>query len=182
MSGGVRNASAPTSSIFSTRRIRTWDGRSKSTATRRRSTHGIRGGHLSVGRPTLQRFPRTRMGSFRSRCGLHHTLPGVPFEAYIQPPDMVLTRLSSIVHPGRRACAESHRRCEDLWRPHQQILRSHGIGSENGRVQDHLEQMQNASNMLDQQDCTWDYGQENGRVGFGPVQLFGQIMTANRIH
>jgi hypothetical protein len=41
-----------------------------------------------------------------------------------------------------------------------------------------LEAMENADNALDQRDVSWDYGQENGRVGFGPGSTFCQSHDA----
>ena len=37
-----------------------------------------------------------------------------------------------------------------------------------------IEAMENADNALDQRDVTWDFGQENGRVGFGPGSTWAQ--------
>jgi hypothetical protein len=37
-----------------------------------------------------------------------------------------------------------------------------------------LESMENQDNALDQQDVTWEYGFEDGRVGFGPGSTYGQ--------
>jgi hypothetical protein len=41
-----------------------------------------------------------------------------------------------------------------------------------------LEAMENADNMLDQQDVTWLFGQEEGRVGFGPGSTWVQSHDA----
>jgi len=41
-----------------------------------------------------------------------------------------------------------------------------------------LESMENQDNALDQQDVTWDYGFENGRVGFGPGSTWAQSHDA----
>lgn len=37
-----------------------------------------------------------------------------------------------------------------------------------------LESMENQDNALDQQDVTWDYGFEDGRIGFGPGSTYAQ--------
>jgi hypothetical protein len=98
-----------------------------------------------------------------------------PFEAYIQPPDMVLDTDSppSFIRADvlvRRAIADAKifgGRTSKYYDPTVSAQKM-------GEFRTTLEQMQNASNMLDQQDCTWDYGQENGRVGFGPGSTFCQ--------
>jgi hypothetical protein len=41
-----------------------------------------------------------------------------------------------------------------------------------------LESMENADNALDNQDVTWDYGFEDGRVGFGPGSTWAQSHDA----
>ncbi len=41
-----------------------------------------------------------------------------------------------------------------------------------------LEAMENADNALDQRDVTWSYGEENGRVGFGPGSTWAQSHDA----
>ena len=38
-----------------------------------------------------------------------------------------------------------------------------------------LEEAEQSDNDMDQQDVTWDYGQEDGRIGFGPGSTWQQM-------
>jgi hypothetical protein len=102
-----------------------------------------------------------------------------PFEAYIQPPDMTLDNDSpvSFIRADvlvRRAIADAK-----LFGGRQSKYYDPLVAQQKMKeFYTTLEQMQNASNMLDQQDVTWDYGQEDGRVGFGPGSTWAQSHDA----
>ena len=98
-----------------------------------------------------------------------------PFEAYIQPPDMNLDTDSppSFIRADvlvRRAIADAKLFGGRTSKYYDPVVASQKMKE----FYTTLEQMQNASNMLDQQDCTWNYGSESGRVGFGPGSTFCQ--------
>jgi hypothetical protein len=89
-----------------------------------------------------------------------------PFQAYIQPPDMVLDTDSppSFIRADvlvRRAIADAKifgGRTSKYYDPTVSAQKM-------GEFRTTLEQMQNASNMLDQTDVTWSYGGESGQGG-----------------
>ena len=98
-----------------------------------------------------------------------------PYQAYIQPPDMQLDSDSpvSFIRADvlvRRAIADAKLFGGRGSKYYDPIVAQQKLKEFNST----LEQMQNASNMLDQQDVTWMYGAENGRVGFGPGSTFVQ--------
>ncbi len=98
-----------------------------------------------------------------------------PFEAWVQPPDMqadndcpapfirsdlIVTRASvdSILMAPKNS---------PYYKPElaQIFLKEFNTS---------LEDMENRDNAMDNQDVTWDYGFENGRIGFGPGSTWGQ--------
>jgi hypothetical protein len=98
-----------------------------------------------------------------------------PFEAYTQPTDMQLDTDSpaSFINSDlivTRAIADAllkGGRSSKYYDPTT-------AASKMAEYKDALEAMENADNSLDQQDVTWDYGFEDGRVGFGPGSVFAQ--------
>lgn len=98
-----------------------------------------------------------------------------PFEAYIQPPNMVLDQDCPVSFiPAdllvTRAIADAKvfgGRGDKYYDPTV-------AAGKMAEFKSKLEDTENADNMLDQQDVTWDYGFEEGRVGFGPGSFYGQ--------
>jgi hypothetical protein len=102
-----------------------------------------------------------------------------PFEAYIQPPDMVLDNDSppSFIRADvlvRRAIADAKLFGGRQSKYYDPLV----AGQKMKEFYATLEQMQNASNQLDQTDVTWLYGAEDGRVGFGPGSTWAQSHDA----
>jgi len=102
-----------------------------------------------------------------------------PFEAYIQPPDMQLDSDSppSFIRADllvTRAIVDAKLfggRGSKYYDPTVASMKSQEFAAK-------LEAMENADNMLDQQDVTWLFGQEEGRVGFGPGSTWVQSHDA----
>ena len=98
-----------------------------------------------------------------------------PFEAFIQPPDMVLDNDSpaSFIPADLivlRAVADAKLfggRGSKYYDPTV-------AASKMKEFNERLEAAENVDNGLDQKDVTWDYGFEEGRVGFGPGSFYGQ--------
>ena len=102
-----------------------------------------------------------------------------PFEAYMQPPDLVKDAdtpppfIRSDVIVGR-AIADAKLfggRGDKYYDPNVAMAKIREFNEA-------IEQMSNADNMLDQQDVTWMYGFEHGRVGFGPGSFYAQTHDA----
>ena len=99
-----------------------------------------------------------------------------PFEAYIQPPDMVLDQDSpaSFIRADllvTRAIADAKMfsgRGSKYYDPTVSAAKMKEFN-------ENLEQMERSDNMLCQKDVTWDYGFEQGRVGFGPGSFYAQV-------
>lgn len=98
-----------------------------------------------------------------------------PFEAYQQPPDMVLDNDAPVAWiPAdlivTRAVADAlvfGGRKSDYYDPTTS-------GMKVAEFDKRCEQAQMADNDLDQQDVSWDYGMEEGRVGFGVGSAYAQ--------
>ena len=98
-----------------------------------------------------------------------------PFEAYTQPADMQLDSDSpaSFINADlivTRCIADAKLfggRGDKYYDP---VVAQ----AKMAEYKENLEAMENADNALDQRDVTWDYGFENGRVGFGPGSVFAQ--------
>lgn len=98
-----------------------------------------------------------------------------PFEAYTQPPDMVLDQ--DCPPPFIRADVLVSRAVADA-----KVFSGRGskyydptvAAGKMKEFNDKMDNMENADDMLDQRSVTWDYGFENGRVGFGPGSFYGQ--------
>jgi hypothetical protein len=98
-----------------------------------------------------------------------------PFEAYQMPPvlvndddamvswipsDLIVTRAvaDALVYKGRRS-------------PYYDPTTA---GLKRQEFNERVESAAQADNNMDQQDVTWDYGEEDGRVGFGPGSTYAQ--------
>jgi hypothetical protein len=98
-----------------------------------------------------------------------------PFEAYTQPADMVLDQDSPASYI--RADLLVTRAVADA-----KVFSGRGskyydptvAAGKMAEFKSKLEDMENRDNALDQQDVTWDYGFEDGRVGFGPGSFYNQ--------
>jgi hypothetical protein len=98
-----------------------------------------------------------------------------PFEAYVQPSDMdddqdspaSFIRADLLVKSAASMACLFGGRSGKYYNPEASMR----LKQEYDRS---LESMENADNMMDQQDVTWDYGHEEGRVGFGPGSTFAQ--------
>jgi len=125
-------------------------------------------------------LPPTPDGQFQIEMWPTPYQPQVfPFEAYIQPPDMMLDNDSpvSFIRADvlvRRAIADAKLFGGRQSKYYDPLV----AGQKMKEFYSTLEQMQNASNMLDQQDVTWRYGAEEGRVGFGPGSTWVQSHDA----
>jgi hypothetical protein len=98
-----------------------------------------------------------------------------PFEGWIQPPDMEadtdspasFIRADVLVKQASSMACLFGGRSGKYYNPEA----SARLKAEYDRS---LESMENDDNMMDQQDVTWDYGHEDGRVGFGPGSTYAQ--------
>jgi hypothetical protein len=98
-----------------------------------------------------------------------------PFEGWIQPPDMMLDtdspasfiRSDLLVKGATSMACLFGGRSSKYYNPDA----SARLKAEYDRS---LESMENQDNALDQKDVTWDYGFEEGRVGFGPGSTYAQ--------
>lgn len=98
-----------------------------------------------------------------------------PFEGWIQPADMQLDTDSpaSFIRADllvKKACSFAllfGGRTSKYYDP----VTAKKFDDEYNRS---LESMENQDNALDQQDVTWQYGSEEGRVGFGPGSTYAQ--------
>lgn len=98
-----------------------------------------------------------------------------PFEGWIQPPDMFLDTDSpaSFIRADllvKKACSMALL-FKGLTGKYFSPQASMKMEDEYKRS---LESMENQDNALDQRDVSWDYGFENGRVGFGPGSTYAQ--------
>jgi hypothetical protein len=97
-----------------------------------------------------------------------------PFEGWIQPPDMTLDSDS----PASFIRADvivvkclSEAKIQDRTSKYYDPVASRYFMDEYNR---RLESMENADDALDNQMLSWKYGQEDGRIGFGPGSTFSQ--------
>lgn len=98
-----------------------------------------------------------------------------PFEAYIQPPDMEDDSNSpaSFIRADLIVC-RSVAEAKMVGPRNSQYYDPAYANMKMAQYKTMLEDMENRDNGLDQQDVTWDYGFEDGRVGFGPGSTWGQ--------
>jgi len=98
-----------------------------------------------------------------------------PFEAYTQPADMFLD--SDCPPPFIRADLLVTRAIADAKLFGGRASKYYDPTVAQMKITEYnvaLEAMENADNMFDQRDVTWEYGQEEGRVGFGPGSTWAQ--------
>lgn len=97
-----------------------------------------------------------------------------PFEGWIQPADMVLDTDSPLPFIRAdlivtKAIAEAKVAIRaSKW------YDQYASRRKDDEYNRKLESMENQDNALDNQDVTWDYGHEDGRVGFGPGSTYAQ--------
>lgn len=103
-----------------------------------------------------------------------YQLQVIPFEGWIQPADMeedddcvVAFIRADVIVTGARAEAKICDKTSKYYDPVQAARLDRQFETK-------LESMANQDNALDNQDVTWQYGSEDGRVGFGPGSTWAQ--------
>lgn len=102
-----------------------------------------------------------------------------PFEAYQQPPDMQLD--TDCPPPFIRSDVIVTRCIADALLFGGRTSKYYDPTTAAAKIKEFneaVEQMANADNCMDQTDVSWDFGMENGRVGFGPGSTWAQSHDA----
>jgi hypothetical protein len=104
-----------------------------------------------------------------------YSLQSFPFEAYQQPPDLVMDNdapvpwiASDLIVAGAMPKAYMH------GGPRSKYYDSTAAAMFRGEYKERLEEMGMADNNMDQQDVSWDYGMEEGQLGYGNGSTWAQ--------
>lgn len=104
-----------------------------------------------------------------------YSLQAFPFEAYQQPPELVADSDSPV--PWIRSDLIVTRAVADALIYRGKMSKYYdpvAAGIKRAEFNETVEEMAQADNDMDQQDVTWNYGEETGMVGFGPGSTWAQ--------